>query len=114
MLLCTVHSGDVMSPCPTPESYGPPVLCDTTTFPHDPLVVTGFDPVWVLIVGLFGLLVGALVLLMIAVLAAKAAHVDAAESKQLAQDAVDLLEAERRYTVGLEKDLPGEENGERA
>jgi ABC-type protease/lipase transport system fused ATPase/permease subunit len=103
-----------MSACPTPESYGPPVLCDTTTFPYEPLVVTGFDPVWLLVVALAGLLVGALILLMVALLAAKAAHVDAAESRSLAQDAVDLLEAERRYTVALETYLPGEENGERA
>jgi ABC-type protease/lipase transport system fused ATPase/permease subunit len=102
-----------MSACPTPESYGPPVLCDTTTFPHDPLVVTGFDPVWLLVVGLAVVLVGALILLMIALLAAKAAYLDAAESKQLAKDAVDLLEAERRHTVALETYLPGEENGER-
>ena len=72
-------------------------------------------PQLLLLIVALGLMLGcALTAALIAVWSAKAHHLAAMESDRIAKDAMDLLEAERRYTVALETYLPGEEKGERS
>lgn len=72
-------------------------------------------PQMLLVIVTLGLMLGcALTAALVAVWSAKARHLDAIESDRIARDAIELLEAERRYSVALETYLPGEVNGDRA
>lgn len=103
-----------MSACPTPESYGPPVLCDTTTFPYEPsgtgLAVTGFEPAWVIVCALLIVLVGAVWVVVAAVGAARhafrVADVAFAEVRHLQHQ----VRQEQEFSANLETYLPGQPN----
>jgi hypothetical protein len=70
------------------------------------------SPQLLLLIVALGLMLGcALTAALVAVWSAKAHHLAAIESDRIAKDAIELLEAERRYTVALETYLPDEENG---